>query len=186
MEDSRIIELFFSRSEKAISEIGKKYGKYCSYIASRILDSREEEEECVSDTYMRAWDSIPPNRPENLKGYLGKLTRNLAINRAQALSAQKRGSGELPSLLDELSQCVSSGGEDSRITDSLAIRSALNKFLSSLSPEAQRVFTRRYFYMSSVREIANEYGMTENSVGVMLFRAREKLREFLKEEGIEL
>lgn len=186
MDDSKIIELYWDRSEQAISETSKKYGKYCHYIAFSILHNDEDSEECVSDTYLRAWNSIPPNRPRKLQTFLGKITRNLSLNRWEKLSAEKRGAGQISVVLDELTECLPAEENTADIVKNMVIREILNRFLDELPTNTRKMFVRRYFYMSSVKEIAEEYGLSESKVTVTLFRTRKKLKTTLEKEGILL
>lgn len=186
MEDSKIIALYWDRSEKAISETDQKYGRYCHYIANSILQNEEDAAECVNDTWLRAWNAIPPNRPENLRGFLGKITRNLALNRYEQRSAEKRGAGVLPQVLEELQGCIPSTDPREQVMDKIILEALLNRFLGGLKPDARRIFVRRYWYLSSVKEIAAEYGMTESKVTVTLCRTRQKLARLLEKEGIDL
>ncbi len=184
MEDKRIIQLFRDRSEKAITETENKYGRYCHYIAYNILQNDEDAEECVNDTYLNAWNSIPPKNPSRLQTFLGRITRNLSLNKYEMRSAQKRGGDQIPLILDELSECVSVNNGD--IADEIAIKDLLNRFLEMQSPQNCKLFVRRYWYMSSIKEIAQDYGMSESKVSVTLFRIREKLRDYLEKEGISI
>ena len=186
MEDSRIIALYMERSEQAISETSGKYGKYCYAIAYGILRDVAASEECVNDTYLRAWNSIPPKCPNRLQTFLGKITRNLSLHQWEKQRAEKRGAGQVPLALDELAECVPAGNDAEQITEDLTIRNVLNRFLESLPKETRRIFVRRYWYLNSVKEIAEEYGLSESKVTVTLFRTREKLRNVLKKEGIAL
>lgn len=186
MDDSKIIELYMSRSEQAISETSEKYGRYCYCIAYGILHDDKDAEECVNDTYLRAWNSIPPNRPNRLQTFLGKITRNLSLNRWEKLSAEKRGAGQIPVILDELAECIPDGKDTEHTVDSMIIRDVLNRFLNNLPTKTRKIFVRRYWYMSSVKEIADEYGLSESNVTVILFRTRKKLKNLLGKEGIAL
>ncbi len=185
MEDKDIIDMYWARSETAVSETEKKYGRYCHYIARKVLCNDSDAEEIVNDAYMKVWNTIPPQRPTSLKSYVGMIARQLAFNAYESKKAKKRG-GQLESVLDELSECIpdSSGSED--IGDSIALRDALNKFIKSLPRKTGAVFMRRYWYSSSVCEIAEEYRMKENHVNVLLFNTRKKLKTFLEKEGFEL
>ncbi len=182
--DKRIIDLYFARSEEAIAETGRHYGGYLSTIAHSILGSPEDTEECVNDTYLKAWDSIPPARPYSLKAYLAKIARNLALHRYEKAMAEKRGGGEIPLVLSELDEClpdrssVEDGINESILTD------ALNRFLGSLSKEQRIVFLRRYWYNASIAQIALDMSMTEGKVKSILHRLRAKLRLVLEKEGI--
>lgn len=182
MDDSGIISLYWERSDRAIAETADKYGAYCRHVANAILQNREDAEECINDTWLRVWNAIPPQRPERLQTFLGKITRNLALNRWEKNRAEKRGEGQVPLILDELAECVGSG-EDS-ISDELHFRDVLNLFLAGLPAEARKIFVRRYWYMSPVKEIAAEYGFSESKVAVTLFRTRKQLKAVLVKEGI--
>ncbi len=184
MDDNKIIELYWQRDESAIAETDKKYGKYCRYIAYQILLDDSDSEEIVNDTYLAAWNAIPPARPDHLKGYVGKISNRLAINRYYSENAQKRGGGQLPLVLDELSECIS--GSDDDIADGAAITYSINRFLGSLPEKTRNIFVRRYWYASPVSEIAEEYGMRANSITVLLLRTRKKLKEFLEKEGFHI
>ncbi len=186
MDDGRIIELYMERSEQAISETAKKYGRYCHYIARSILKSDEDAKECVNDTYLRAWNSIPPKHPNRLQTFLGKITRNLSLNRWEKLSAEKRGGGQVLLALEELAECIPAQNDTGQIAEDMVIKDVLDRFLGGLPEEARKIFVRRYWYMSSVREISEEYGLSESKTAVVLFRTREKLRTVLEEEGIVL
>ena len=184
MEDSRIIELYWQRNEAAISETAKSYGKYCYHIAFNILYDEQDSLDCVNDTYLKVWNCIPPHRPSRFKAFIGKIVRNLSINFYNKRNAEKRGSGQMEALLSELGECTCS--ETHSFTDDYALSQIINDFLGSLSKEARVFFVRRYFYASSIKEIAEEYKTTANKVTVSLFRSREKLREILCKEGITI
>lgn len=183
MDDSEIIKLYTERSENAISETARKYGRYCRYVAYNILRNDEETDECVNDTYFRAWNAIPPHFPNCLRTFLGKITRGLALNRLEKFAAKKRGEGQAALALDELSECISDkcGGDP---TDDIVIKAVLDRFLEELPAEQRKIFVRRYWYLDSVKKIAKELGLRENAVSVTLFRLRTKLREELEKEGI--
>lgn len=184
MEDEKIIALYFARSEDALTETAAVYGGYCSAIARSILDSREDVEECVSDTWLRAWESIPPNRPASLKAYLGKITRNLAIHRYEKARAEKRGSGQVPLVLAELAECLPDRGSVEDELAGRALTEALDRFLGQLPKEKRIVFLRRYWYGASVSEIARDLSMSEAKVKSMLHRLRGALKRLLEKEGI--
>ena len=186
MDDSKIIELYMDRSEQAISETDRKYGRYCHYIAYNILHNDEDSEECVNDTYLRTWNSIPPKRPNKLQTFLGKITRNLSLNKYEKQSAEKRGSGQIPLILDELTECIPADRNSETLVEDMVIKETLDRFLENLSADARKIFVRRYWYMSSVKEIAEEYGLSESKVTVTLFRTRQKLKTVLEKEGIAL
>ena len=186
MEDKQIVNLYWERSETAISETAKKYGRYCHYIAYQILYSDEDAEEIVNDTYLKTWNTVPPNRPDPLKAYVGLLSNQLALDRYDAYHADKRGGGQLPLVLEELAECIPDLSDATEMGESIALRDALNRFLRSLPEKSRTIFVRRYWYVSSIAEIAQEYGMKESSVTVLLYRTRKKLKEFLHEEGFDL
>ena len=183
MEDREIVKLYLERSEKAITESRKSYSRYCRYIANRILDSDEDVEEVENDTYMKAWNRIPPDSPDDLGSYLAMLCRGIAIDRYKSEKREKRGGGQYTAVLDELAECVSDGDESSRITDRIALRDALNRFLATLPEKTRIVFMKRYFWVSSVKEISEELGMSESAVKMLLLRTRDKLKTFLEQEG---
>lgn len=184
MEDKQIVALFYERSENAISETQHKYGRYCHYIAQNVLQNQEDAAECVNDAYLRAWNAIPPHRPDNLRTFLGKITRNLALNRLEKRGAEKRGSDQMTLILEELRECVPSVHDTEALLDKILLKQVLDDFLSGLKPEPRKIFVRRYWYCSSVREIAESYGLTESKVTVTLCRVRQKLAQRLRKEGI--
>lgn len=186
MEDQEIYDLYWNRNEQAISATHQKYGTWCKGIAHRILNIKEETEECVSDTYLTAWNNIPPERPQIFRAWLGKITRNLALTRYRKLHASKRGGGETALALDELSYCVSGRETIEREMESLEIIRVINKFLGSLTEIQRHVFMRRYWHMTPIVEIAANTNMSESKVTSMLFRLRKQLRELLEKEGVAL
>lgn len=186
MEDQQIVDLYWARSEAAIAETDAKYGRYCHSIAYNILFNEEDSRECVNDTYLKAWESIPPHRPDPLAAYLGRITRNLALNRYKYHHAQIRGDGQLPLVLDELHDCIPDPKTTEQVTDDLALADLFNRFLAELPKETRMIFLRRYWYMSPVREIAADYSLTESKVKMSLLRARGKLKKLLEKEGIAL
>ncbi len=183
MEDSKIIELYFSRSQDAIKETASKYEKYLLTIAMNILYSHEDSEECVNDTYLAAWESIPPKKPERLSAFLGRIVRNSALDRYAAMHTQKR-STYTQVALDELGECISDTPQDANVCEQMALRDALNSFLEKLPKRTRIIFVRRYFYLCSVSEISMSLQMSESNVKVTLLRTRQKLRTYLQEEGI--
>ncbi len=186
MEDKTIIELFFERSETAIEQAASKYGAYCHTIAYNILADQQDAEECVSDSYLKLWNVIPPQRPTCLRSFLGKITRNLALDRWDKGRAQKRGGGELPLALDELAECVSGGASPEVSLDRIALTRAINEFLGELAPNARQIFVRRYWYLEAVRDIAEKTGGSEGSVKTSLSRSRAMLKEKLEKEGFSI
>lgn len=183
MEDSAIVDLYWSRQEEAALLTQEKYGDYCMQIAMRILGDREDAQECVNDTYTAAWDSIPPNHPENLKTYLGKLTRRIGMKRWRSRDAQKRGGGEIALSLEELGECVASGISLEDQLSGKELTQILNAFLRKLPKQQRQIFVLRYWYGCSIREICGKFGFSKSKVESMLHRTRNKLRETLKEEG---
>lgn len=183
MRDEEIIERFEQRSETAITAAMLKYGAYCRTIAGRILPSREDCEECVNDTWGKAWDSIPPQHPGNLKMYLAAITRNLALNRRAKYAAEKRGGTELDVVFEELAECIADAGtpEDAVIGTELGI--GINSFLKTCSARERDVFLRRYFFTEDTAAIAERYRMRQSNVLVILSRTRKKLKKYLKKEG---
>lgn len=186
MKDSAIIGLYWNRDPEAIPATAKKYGSYCMHIALRILNSREDAEECVNDLYLNVWNSIPPHRPEKLSAYLGKLTRNLAYNRWSYLRAEKRGGGELPLVLEELGECVSGKDDVENRVIHREVLAQVNGFLRSVSRRKRIVFLKRYWYAEPIAEISREMGMTEGGVAILLSRMRRELRDYLMERGFIL
>ncbi len=186
MEDIKILDLYFARSEQAIVETDRKYGSYCRQIAYNVLQIHSDSDECVNDTYLKAWNVIPPRRPNLLKVFLGKITRNLALDRWDWNHAAKRGGGEMAVSLEELQECVPSPLGTEQIVENKELIRALNLFLERLPVETRKVFLRRYWNLSSVREIASFYGMSESKVKMLLMRTRNALREHLEQEGIQL
>lgn len=186
MDDIQIIDLYWARAEDAISETEKKYGRYCHSIAYRILRSEEDSEECVSDTYLKAWESMPPRRPSALKLFLGKITRNISLDRFDRRFAEKRGYGEVPLALDELRECVPSEDAAERAVEDMTLAEIFDRFLDGLTAETRKIFVLRYWYLYSIREIAGACGLGESKVKMSLMRSRGKLRELLEKEDITI
>ena len=184
MDDASIVELYFRRSETAIEETSKKYGAYCMKICMNILGDISDSEECVSDTYLNAWNSIPPHRPEALSAFLGRIARNLALNRYKARHADKRALSEYALSLDELAECVADTHSFSGDTSELS--RMISDFLYTRSSDERRVFVCRYFYCDTVRDIARRFGFSQSKVKSLLFRTRNKLKEYLESEGINI
>lgn len=184
MRDEAIVGLYWSRDERAIAFTDEKYHIYCHTIADRILHSIDDAEECVNDTWLRAWNTIPPQKPSNLRLFLGRITRNLSLDRYRRLHADKRGGGEMPVLLEELEECATARDAVFEEIRKKELAEQLNHFLRALSLRDRTVFLKRYFYAMPVSEIARQLGMTENNVSKILSRTRDKLKLFLGEEGI--
>ena len=183
MEDEQIVELYWERSQQAISATSKRYGRYLHSIALNILRNRQDADECINEAYLRAWQSIPPNRPQRLALYLGKIVRNLALNMYAGSVAQKRGGGQLPLVLDELTCSIPTVGD---VADDLILIEILNRFLASLPAETRRVFMGRYWHFRSLQELAVDYGWGLSKVKMTLLRARNELKRLLETEGIEI
>ena len=183
MDDQSIVDLYFRRSEEAISQTDKKYGRYCYSIAYNILTNKEDAEESVSDTYMAAWKSIPPRRPSVLAAFLGKITRHIAIDRWREGSAYKRGGGEITLALEELENCIAGTQNVETELERKEIISAYVRFLDALPVTERRVFLRRYYYVESIETIADKFGFSQSKVKTMLHRTRTKLRQQLAKEG---
>ena len=183
MQDSRIIELYFARDQEAISATSEKYNNYCMKIAMNILQNPGDSEECVNDTYLAAWNSIPPSRPERLSAYLARLTRNLSLNRYKARMAERRGGGEFALSLDELDDCIA---DDSPRFGEEELGALISEFLYTRPKETRQVFVRRYFYSDSVAAISARFRMSESKVKSILHRTRSSLKEFLAEHGISV
>ena len=186
MDDAKIVQLYWDRDEQAIPATADKYGNYCTSIAKNILGNNEDAEECVNDTYMNAWNSIPPHRPSILSTFLGKIVRNLSFNRYKHNTADKRGGGELPVVLDELSDLISGKDDVEKEIDRKELVKAIDSFLDTLSPEKRSIFISRYWYTDSVSEIAKRHRMNDGAVSMTLNRLRLKLHNYLLERGFEL
>ena len=186
MDDGSIIRLYWDRDQRAIAATGEKYGPYCMSIAGNILKSPQDREECLNDTYMAAWSSMPRDWPKLLPAYLGKITRNLAFNRYKSARAEKRGGGEIALVLEELSECVSGRETVEGEYDRRELIEAVNAFVRGLPEDKRRPFLRRYWYSDPVKDIARDNDMRPGAVSKALERARKQLREYLMERGFEL
>ena len=182
MTDSQIIELYWARNEDAIKETDFVYGKKLHYLADRIVQNFEDAQECVSDTYMKTWETIPPQRPEYFFAYIAKICRNFALGVLDWKSAAKR-KGEVVSLSAEMEACIPDPAHQRRL-EGQELGEVLNRFLESLSRDHRVIFLRRYWYMDTIAEIASRYGMSESKVKTSLHRTRTKLHAFLAKEGI--
>ena len=183
MEDRQIIELYWQRNADAISETAGKYGAYCFQVADNILHDTGDSEECVNDTWLRAWNAMPPERPNVLRMFLAKITRNLSFDRFNARNAKKRGGGEIALVLDELEECLASGTDVETAYEGKELGQCIKRFVRGLSEQDGNVFVRRYFFTDPVSAIARRYGLTENNVMVILSRTRKKLKLELMKEG---
>ena len=186
MEDSHIVELYWARSESAITETMSKYGLYCYRIAFNILANQEDAEEIVNDTYLAAWNCMPPHRPSILSSFLGKLTRRLSIDRWRAKRADRRGGGEIELAIEELSECIPASNNVEREVENAEIAKLVNDFLHSLSVTERRVFICRYWYLDSIYAIGQQFGYSESKVKSMLYRTRKKLSAYFAEGGVFL
>lgn len=184
MDDIDIIKLYLKRSEKAISKTSEKYGRYLMRIAENILSSYQDNEECVNDTYLKAWNSIPPKTPHNLRAYLGRITRNSAINLCKVHSAEKRGGSVADRIFSELEACIPSEFTVEKNIDEKFLVSLLEEFLKAQKETNRNIFVRRYWYCESVSQIAKDFSLKESTVTSMLYRMRQKLKEKLEKEGI--
>lgn len=185
LEDSKIIELFYERSEQAIIELSKKYGSVCTRVANNILNNRLDSEECINDAYLGAWNTIPPQKPDPLLSYVCRIVRNLAIKKYHSNTAIKRNSIYDVSL-DELENCfpVSDSPEDK--ADTREIAQMIDCFLETMDKENRIMFVRRYWYADSITELAELFHTSNHNISVRLFRTREKLRKYLIKEGVSL
>jgi len=182
MTDKQIVALFWQRDEAALRESESAYGAYCRALAERIV-SAEDAAECVNDAYLRAWNAIPPERPAHLRAFLAKLTRNLALDRYRACGAEKRGSGEAAAVLDELAEVLGSRESAESAVTARELGEAVSRFVRGLPRREGDIFVRRCFFADGTAQLADRYGMTENSVKTALSRTRKKLRTYLESEG---
>lgn len=183
MQDEKIVDLYWQRDEVAIKVTDEKYGKYLTKIAFNILSDREDSKECVNDTYFKAWDSMPPNKPDVLSLYLGKITRCLSIDKLRKRTSAKRNAGQYNLSLSELDECLSGGNVTEESMDKKLLAEAIGKYLQSISADARNSFIHRYYYMDSIKDIASYFLMSESRVKSMLFRTRQGLKEYLEKEG---
>ena len=186
MTDKKITELFFARSEDAIRETDRKYGDYLRSLARSVLGSSQDSEECVNDAYLKLWDNIPPQKPDKLGAFAARIVRNIALNTAARLSALKRGGGAADTAFEEISECMPSRENVEQSADSRELARTIERFLSTLGREKQIIFLKRYWYFGSVSDIADEMGMSESKIKMTLLRTREKLRQELEKEGINI
>ena len=184
MEDYSIVNLYWARSENAISETSKKYGNYCYSIAYNILGNVEDADESVNDTYLDAWNNIPPHRPSILSTFLGKITRRISIDKWRGRTAEKRGGGEIVLVLDELSDCIPSNQSVEHEVGAAELSQLIDNFVMSLSPMERRVFICRYWYLDPIADIAQRFGFSESKVKMMLHRQRKNLLNRLEREAL--
>ena len=183
MTDSQIVEMYWDRNEQAVTATSEKYSTYCYTVAYGILHNEEDSKESVNDTYMSAWNSMPPHKPNVLKTFLGKITRRLSIDKLKRKNAEKRG-GEIAEVLDELSEFISPSGDPIAEVEKEMLDKTINAFVRELRDTEQRVFLCRYWYAKPVKEIAKLFGFSESKIKVMLMRTRNKLKTRLNEEGL--
>lgn len=183
MEDEKIVELYWQRSESAIAETQRKYGRYCFSIARNILPYREDAQECVNDTYLAAWNAIPPSKPNILSSFLGKLTRRISIDRWRNLSAGKRGGGTVALALDELAECIPGSSDPAAEVEAKELAQSIDRFLDTLPFTERKVFLMRYFELAGMKDIGAQLNISDSKVKSMLHRTRAKLRVHLEKEG---
>ena len=183
MDDNGIVSLYWARDELALQETAKKYGPYCHTIAYNVVRNRQDAEECVNDTYVQAWNAMPPQKPSKLRLFLAKITRNLSFNRFNARSAQKRGGGEIVLVLDELSECIAAAGSAEQEYEAKELEQCVRLFVRALPKRERNVFVRRYFYTEPIAAIAQRYKLTESNALAILSRTRKTLKTHLTREG---
>ena len=184
MEDEQIVDLYWQRSDLAISETNRKYGRYCHSIAYHICGMEEDAEECVNDTWFRAWNLMPDQRPIVLSAFLGRITRSISIDRIKAKNRLKRGGGEAALVLDELEECVPGGTDPAEALEEKELENAIGRFVSKLPQTEKRIFVLRYWHVAPIDEIADKLSLSRGKIKSSLFRTRGKLRAYLREEGL--
>ena len=183
MNDSQIVNMYWERNEKAVEETQKKYGSFCYSVAYSILCNEEDAKESVNDTYLDAWNSIPPHKPSVLSAFLGKITRRISIDKWRNKNAARRGGGQITDTLDELAECIPDNNGIEKQLEEKALNETINSFIKSLPKKEQKIFICRYWYLDSIKSISEQFGFSQSKVTSMLFRIREKLRKILMEEG---
>ncbi len=184
MEDYDIIDLYWKRNETAITETRTKYGKYLHTISINIVKNSEDAEECENDTYLKAWNSIPPTRPSFLKAYLGTIVRNLSLDCYKKRSRDRRRANEVTVLLSELEECLPAAASVEQTMADKEIAEQISAFLKTLPTDKQQIFVRRYFYCEELKEISRKLGFSQSKIKSALFETRKKLRIHLEKEGI--
>lgn len=184
LSDKEIVLLFNERNEKAIEAVSRKYGNYCGTVVQSILNNPQDAEECLNDTWLRAWESIPPEKPQNLGGFLVKIAKSISINRYKRLHAEKRGGGEIPLVLDELTECAADKSDVEKAFEQKLLTNALNDFLKTLSQEKRDIFVLRYWYCLPEAEIARRVGLSRSNISVILSRTRRSLAAYLKKKEL--
>ena len=184
MDDSKIIDLYWARSQQAITESETKYGAYCRTVARYILDRTEDAEECVNDTWLRAWNAMPPQRPTVLQAFFGKLTRNLSLDRWRRDRAQKRGGSQVELALEELEDCLSARDRVDEVVDAQVTADLISEFVRGLPQQDRVLFVRRYWYLDDIQTLAKRMGMGQSQVKSRLHRIRQRLKTELEKEGV--
>ena len=186
MEDNEIVDLYLGRDERAIKESSDKYGKQLRVVSWKIIPDNATVDECINDTWLKSWESIPPHEPRTwLFAFLAKITRSLSVDAVRKSTAKKRNAVHVP-YMDELQECVGEISMEDQLVDKMVLKKSLNGFLAELDKEKRDMFVRRYWFLDSVKDIADFYGYSENKVKVEMFRLRKKLKEKLKANGIEV
>lgn len=184
MEDQKIVSLYWQREESAIEHTQRKYGKFLLGVARNILTDLEDSKESVNDTYLHAWNSMPPHRPSVLSAFLAKITRRVSVDRLRKRNSQKRGGNQYVMSLSELSECISQGDTTQQTVSEHMLMQAIEGYVCSLPMEKRRVFILRYFFLDSIRDVARYCDISESKVKTLLFRCRQELAEHLKKEGL--
>ena len=184
MDDKEIVDLYWKRSEMAVSETDRKYGRYCHAIAYHITGTDQDAEECVNDTWFRAWNLMPDQRPQVLSAFLGRITRNLALNRIKEKNRIKRGGGEAALALDELAECIPGGSTPEEELEAKELETAIGRFVAGLSVPERNVFVLRYWYLAPIADISDRLSCSQGKIKSILFRSRKKLRVYLQKEGL--
>ena len=186
MNDEEIITLYWKRDEKAIAVTAERYGSYCHSISYNILPNTEDAQECVNDTWLGAWKSMPPHRPGRLSAYLGRITRNLSLNRFKHYTAEKRGLGQTSLVLSELEECIPAENSVEQYIEEMDLARSINRFLYAQPRQKRNIFIRRYWYLCPIRDIAASSGMSESKITSLLFRMRNELKAHLEKEEIHI
>ena len=184
MDDSKIIDLYWARSRQAIAESEQKYGAYCHTVARNILDQAEDAEECVNDTWLRAWNAMPPQRPTVLQAFFGKLTRNLSLDRWRRDRAQKRGGNQVELALEELEDCLTARDQVEEQMDAQTTAGLISDFVRGLPKRDRVLFVRRYWYLDDIQTLARRMGMGQSQIKSRLHRIRQRLKTELEQEGV--
>ena len=186
MLDEKIIELYFERNEEAIEKSAEKYGAYCRRIAKNLLNNEEDSEECLNSALLILWNSIPPQKPKNLKLFFAKIARNIALEKLRRKNAKKRGGGETEEIFEELSELIPSDNDTEETVVAGELKEIINSFVKNLPEKESKIFIRRYFFFETPKEIGKRFGFSQNRVSVILHRTRKKLKDYLEKEGYSL